>query len=285
MPIVNRKYVPGDFSGTSRRGGRGFGGGRIIRSNGFTDDPLFMHELKQGLLSRLNSRAPIRESGPAPVIYGGSITQPTAQDRMAKVAEREHNAKYGRYGRGGLERERLAADIGIKREGFRSAESIAGTQAGAQTGVADIRARAARDVTGMEQERQRQQDIMRFHPGDAFTPQGLESRNLDILKQKNELDAQQQKMPKVFQQEGYDDRGVATNTYQMPVLDPETGQYVMQTLPQRQSGLGAAGNQGVASQGLKGIAQTAFKSPDEVANSNLSRAEKLKILREQFGME
>jgi len=260
-------------------------------------DPFEARRLRERLLSMAEKKQAQSvggyTGGPTAGQFGlMSATQPTAQESQAftnrNIARSQYGDRWntkGGIGRGGLEREKIAAETSQKREGLRSAESIAGTQAGAQTGVADIRARAARDVTGMEQERQRQQDIMRFHPGDAFTPQGLESRNLDILKQKNELDAQQQKMPKVFQQEGYDDRGVATNTYQMPVLDPETGQYVMQTLPQRQSGLGAAGNQGVASQGLKGIAQTAFKSPDEVANSNLSRAEKLKILREQFGME
>lgn len=79
-----------------------------------------------------------------------SSTLPTAGESMAFQERKKNRALYGQYGKGGLERARLNAEVLSKREGLRSAEKIAGIGAGATTGTAGIRGKTARDVADIQ---------------------------------------------------------------------------------------------------------------------------------------
>lgn len=117
------------------------------------DQREFMRKLRAGLLKRVGQggQAQNYTGGPTGEQFGmmsGTPESPESVDAMTrrKVA----NAQYGKYGQGGLVRERLGADVAMNREGLTSAEKIAGIQAGAHTGAAGIQAGAQRDVAGLE---------------------------------------------------------------------------------------------------------------------------------------
>ncbi|MBW2094201.1 MAG: hypothetical protein JRI80_04865 [Deltaproteobacteria bacterium] len=116
------------------------------------EDRGFRQKARQLLLKRVQAATraqPVVDYTPGPTagrfgVMSGS--QPTAQDMNAMTQKKAARALYGKYGKGGLERERLRSDVLMRKEGYRSAEKVAGIGAGATTGAARIRAGATKEA-------------------------------------------------------------------------------------------------------------------------------------------
>lgn len=183
--------------------------------------------IRQKARSRL--RAGNYEGGPTAGPLGMmSQTMPTAEEQGAFTNRNIARAQFGQYGKGGLERQKLGQEAALSREGLRSAEKVAGITDQGST----ARAKMTEDRLSKEAE-------MKYHPGDAFTPMGTEHIAARAQRAYYESLAEQakqggSKQPKIYQDEVYDDKGQQQTTYRMPIYDPQTGQYSMQTLPSRQ---------------------------------------------------
>ena len=98
----------------------------------------FMTKVRSALLDRVGGGGGYMGGPTGTGGYGMmSGSQPSAGEMGAFNDKKKNRALYGKYGKGGLER-----------EGLRSAETISGIRAGAQTGAAQIGADASRDVAG-----------------------------------------------------------------------------------------------------------------------------------------
>jgi len=227
-----------------------------LSSYGTSEHRDFMRKARGGLLmrafrgnggSQLSGRsAAVRDGTP---MYGASSRSPTAAESMAFEEKKKNRALYGKYGKGGLEREKLGSKEKIAGIGKDSAMGVAGIRAGAQTGAAGIRADASRDVAGIRarsdlgvqksrnvgaiDERKlmeggqdkrlgktlgakRETDLLRFGKG------GLEERKLNILEKTKTL-------PKIHTLDRPDMMGQDAFT---TVQNPETGAWELQKLNQ-----------------------------------------------------
>ncbi len=210
----------------------------------------FMTRARSMLLDRMRGGGERVTAGPTAGAFGMmSGSQPSAGEMGAFNEKKKNRALYGKYGKGGLEREKMGLGATLEREGLRSKEKISGIRAGAQTGAAKIGADASRDVAGIRgrsalgvqesrnvgaiDERKlmeggqnarlrdtlgakRETDLLRFGRG------GLEERRLNILEKTKTV-------PKIHTLDRPDMMGQDAFT---PVQNPKTGAWELQKLNQ-----------------------------------------------------
>ena len=138
----------------------------------------FTRRARSTLLDRIGQagRAQGYMGGPTGGQFGmSSGGQPSAGEMGAFNERKKNRALYGKYGKGGLERERLGVGAGLQREGLRSAEKVEGIRAGATTGAAKIRGGAVTDVAKITAGRPQ------FHYGERKDQMGA-TTGFDIFK-------------------------------------------------------------------------------------------------------
>jgi hypothetical protein len=147
----------------------------------------------------------------------------SADEQQAFTQQRESQAKYGKYGKGGLERKKMGLEAGMKEKELKNARRLRGMMETGETG----RETYAQDTL-------REQNRMQYHPGDLLTPKGTEHRKMDV--DQSEAEARQryydmmmakEKAPKVFQRT---DEETGAPTYDMLHKD-ENGEYRIVPVP------------------------------------------------------
>ena len=122
----------------------------------------FMSKARSLLLERMGRGAGGYMGGPTGGVGMSVGGQPTAGEAGAFAQQKVGRALYGKYGKGGLEREKIS-----------SSERVRQMMEAGQTGRRGMMEAGATRRTGMDVGiKQREQDL-RYAPGDAFTPIGV----------------------------------------------------------------------------------------------------------------
>ena len=138
-----------------------------------------------------------------PTIGGGPFTMTSglssAAESQAFNEKIKNRALYGKYGKGGLEREKMGQETSLRERMEQGATKRAGIAAGGVTGAAQIRADAWRDSTKMQQEGLNTRNELLNRPGDAFNPPGVNQYNAETQRMfPRQPQPREQKDPKVY---------------------------------------------------------------------------------------